>query len=141
VIWGDMNITPRDDAKNKSQNMDFLIISVMRRTNWFRIAASTTHTLWLLFVPLLLMCGIVGYFDIRNVPKTHSARPWVSELRHPPQDLLLSSSTILAIVTESEMRDRTRGLLLWISLDSTRASFTAATRPATTAKDPAALSA
>jgi hypothetical protein len=42
-----------------------------------------------------------------------------------------------AIVTDSEMMDRTRELLLCISLDSTRASFTAATRPPTTATTPA----
>ncbi len=46
-----------------------------------------------------------------------------------------------AMVMDSEMMDRTRGLLFRISADSTRANFTAAIRPATTAKAPADLSA
>jgi hypothetical protein len=37
------------------------------------------------------------------------------------------------MLTESEMAQRTRGERLLISLESTRASFTAAIRPATTA--------
>jgi hypothetical protein len=49
---------------------------------------------------------------------------------------LLASITILAMLTASEIAARTRGLLLAISLDSTRASFTAAISPATTATVP-----
>jgi hypothetical protein len=53
---------------------------------------------------------------------------------------LLAATTIRAIVMDSEMMDRTRGLLFSISLDSTRASFTAATRLGTTARAPADFS-
>jgi hypothetical protein len=42
----------------------------------------------------------------------------------------VSARTICAMLTESEMAQRTRGERLLISLDSTRASFTAAIRPA-----------
>jgi hypothetical protein len=54
---------------------------------------------------------------------------------------LLASITIRAIVIESLMIDRTRGLLFCISPDSTRASFTAAISPATTDRAPTDLSA
>ena len=53
---------------------------------------------------------------------------------------LLASITKRAIVIESDIADRTRGLLLSISLDSIRASFTAAMNPATTARAPVDLS-
>ena len=51
-----------------------------------------------------------------------------------------SAITIFAIVIESVIADLTRGLRLCNSPDSTRASFTAAIRPATTARAPADLS-
>jgi hypothetical protein len=53
-----------------------------------------------------------------------------------PQRLsvLAASKTILASMTDSEMIERTCWLLLRISVDCTRASFTAAMSPATTAR-------
>ena len=50
--------------------------------------------------------------------------------------LLLVSTTIRAIVMDSEMMQRARGLQFCISLDSTRANFTAATSPVTIATIP-----
>jgi hypothetical protein len=46
---------------------------------------------------------------------------------------MASDKTICAMLTESEIAQRTRGERLSISLESTRASFTAAIRPATKA--------
>jgi TctA family transporter len=68
------------------------------------------------------------------------ARASIMALFEIMHSFLAASITILAIVTESEIAERTRGLLLISSLDSTRASFTAATSPATTATVPCVLS-
>ena len=57
------------------------------------------------------------------------------------QFALLASITMRAIVIESAIAALTRGLLFCNSRDSTRASFTAAMRPATIATTPADLSA
>jgi hypothetical protein len=65
----------------------------------------------------------------------------LSKLLPGPHFALLASITIRAIVIESLMIDRTRGLLFCISPDSTRASFTAAISPATTDRAPTDLSA
>jgi hypothetical protein len=74
------------------------------------------------FRPLLL----VSFTRHRHFPCHHFA--------------LLASITMRAIAIESLMIDRARGLLFWISPDSTRASFTAAISPVTTAKAPADFS-
>jgi hypothetical protein len=60
VIWGDLNFKDNTGEENKEQNIDFLIISVTRRTNMFRVTAVVTRWLFWLFVFLLLSYGIIG---------------------------------------------------------------------------------